>query len=359
MGKFNDSYLKPALNSLQGSAESILDRANSATNRVNAESDALRDKSRAERTFRENLSMGYKVLLILIGIGILSLLLAWAATLIIKALKDETAAVEKLKVIDKRVLQSDQKLQELSNAISGTKYITSSDLKSYFNDQAKILGEIKAQTSDVSSGLDKLKTALATSQKEIPSQSVEANTNYSGYTLQKFANNENSRRCFENGSYKTPCTDTVEYSNGWSYSGTWVNGQPEGDGTLTFPGGATIKANWKAGVPIEVEKSEEDEQKILKSITYFQNIPAQHINKDFGDVVIGYNFKSGTDETWQSAYCYIEITRGSEIVTINLSSYASFNASRINKSYKKSRLITNSEFRKVQDLCNYKRSGFN
>jgi len=359
MGKFNDSYLKPALNSLQGSAESLLDSANSVTNRVNAESDAVRDKSRAERTFRENLSIGYKVLLILVGIGILSLLLAWATSIIINALKEETAAFGKLEVIENRVIQSDKNLKELSNSINETQYITPSDLKNYFNNQENILSDITAQTSNLFSELDELKRELTKFQKETTSQSSETPPNYSGYSLQKFTENVTSTRCYENQSYKTRCKDTVEFSNGWLYSGTWVNGQPDGNGKLTFPGGATMEANWKAGVPVEVTTNDQEDQKILKSITYFQNFPAGRINSKFSSVWIGYNFNSGTDETWESAYCYITIMRGNEEVKIDLSSYRSFSGSRINDTYKYSNLITSSEFRKAQDLCKYKRSGFN
>lgn len=359
MGKFNDLYLKPALDSLQGSAENLLDSADSVTNRVNAESDAVRDKSRAERIFRENLSIGYKVFLILVGIGILSLLLAWASSIIINALKNETAAYGKLEVIEKQITQSDETLKKLSNSINSTKYVTPSDLKDYVSKQENILADITAQTSNLVLEWDLLQQELMSLKNGVTSQSRETPPNYSGYSLQKFTENETSTRCYENKSFKARCKDSVEFSNGWRYSGNWLNGQPDGDGTLTFPGGATMEANWKAGIPIEVTKSDQGEQKILKSITYFQNFSANSINSKFGNVWIGYNFDSGTDETWKSAYCYITIMRGNEEVKIDLSSYKTFSSSRKNYTYNYSNLITGSEFRKAQDLCKYKRSGFN
>ena len=138
-----------------------------------------------------------------------------------------------------------------------------------------------------------------------------------------------------------------------------MNGQPEGDGTLTFPGGASIEAEWRAGVPTDVKKADKEEQKILKSITYFQNFPARKINTSFGNVVIGYNFDSGNDQTWNSAYCYLEIYRNNENVSIDLSRYDSFTGSKKDARYNNSNLIKSSEFRQAQDLCRYKRSGFN
>jgi len=359
MGKFNDRYLRPALDSLEGSAESLLGSANSVTNRINAESDAVRDKSRAERTFRENLSIGVKALLILLGIGILSLLLAWAASIIIKALKDETTALEKLEVIEDQVMKSDENLKELSNIFDGEKIVTSSDLETYFDNHSKVLNELTNLTSNLSSDLEKIKQELSSASQKSAQQENATSPNYSGYRLQTFTKNETSSRCYENASYTAACKDTVEFSNGWLYAGTWVNGQPQGEGTLTFPGGAKIEATWKEGVPVEVKKSGEEEQKILKSITYFQNFSARHINSSFRNAVIGYKFDSGTDETWKSAYCYLEIKRGNEDLTIDLSRYNSFSGSKKNQPYTYSTLISSSEFKRAQDLCKYKRSGFN
>ena len=89
MSKFNDSYLKPALDSLKANADSIIKSADSVTNRVNAESVSITDKSKAELTFKRNISTGYKYALILVGVGVLSVFLAWAAAIVINALKAE------------------------------------------------------------------------------------------------------------------------------------------------------------------------------------------------------------------------------------------------------------------------------
>jgi len=359
MGKFNDSYLKPALDSLEGSAESHLNSANSITNRVNAESDAVRDKSKAERIFRENLSIGYKVLLILIGIGFLSLLLAWAASIVIKALKDETTAIEKIKVIEEQAVGSEQRLQALSNSMQETRNVFSSELKNYFDGQSKLLSELSTKTSQLSANLDKVQNEVVKSQSEKSEIATEPTPNYSGYTLQKFNLNTKSMRCYENGSYSSRCIDKVEFSNGWSYSGSWLNGQPDGKGTLTFPGGAKMAATWKNGVPTSVQNDGLEEADLLKSITYFQSVSAKKINSGFRDVVIGYRFDTGADQTWKSAYCYLEVAMGGDDLTVSLSNYSTFNGKVFKNQYAQTSLYSRTDFISAQALCKYKRSGFN
>jgi hypothetical protein len=59
MARFNDSYLKPALDGLKESAGSILDNTNSITDRINAESDAVRNKSQADLSFKRNVSFDF------------------------------------------------------------------------------------------------------------------------------------------------------------------------------------------------------------------------------------------------------------------------------------------------------------
>lgn len=359
MGKFNDSYLKPALDSLEGSAESHLNSANSIINRVNAESAAVRDKSKAERLFRENLSIGCKVLLILIGIGLLSLLLAWAASIVIKALKDEATAIEKIKVIEEQAVRSEQRLQALSNSMQDTRNVFSSELKNYFDGQSKLLSELSAKTSQLSADLDNVQDEVVKSQSENPKISTEPIPNYSGYTLQKFNLNTKSVRCYENGSYSSRCSDKVEFSNGWSYSGSWLNGQPDGKGTLTFPGGAKMEATWKNGVPISVQNEGLEEADLLKSITYFQSVSAKKIKSSFRDVVIGYRFDTGADQTWKSAYCYLEVAMGGDDLTVSLSNYSAFNGKLFKNQYAQTSLYSRTDFVSAQALCKYKRSGFN
>ena len=44
MSKFNDTYLKPALESLTGNAEFFVKKSHSTINRLNAESDSITKK---------------------------------------------------------------------------------------------------------------------------------------------------------------------------------------------------------------------------------------------------------------------------------------------------------------------------
>ena len=48
MSKFNDTYLKPALESLTGNAEFFVKKSHSTINRLNAESDSITKKAAAD-----------------------------------------------------------------------------------------------------------------------------------------------------------------------------------------------------------------------------------------------------------------------------------------------------------------------
>jgi len=355
MAKFNDTYLRPALDSLKGNAESIIESANSLTGRVNAESNKINNKSLAELTFRKNISVGYKVLLILIGVGLLAVLLAWAASIIIKALKEDTTSIKKIELIDQSLIKSDKKLDQVSASINELKSNSSDKLLVAFNSQAEGMKNLEMQVKELLLEVNEFKQKLPTA-TEIKSAE---NADFDAYTLKKFDKNESSISCYDNGSYDKNCFDTYTYSNGWSYAGSWLNGEPNGDGTLKFQEGVNIDAVWKNGTPIEIKKGKQDETRPLTSVVYFQDINFKSVNPKFISGQIGYRFDKGTDLVWKSAYCYLTIMEGMDGIMVDLSKYDSFDGEEILVKYNSNDKYSAQEFKAAQRLCRYRRKDFN
>lgn len=355
MAKFNDTYLRPALDSLKGNAESIIERANSLTGRVNAESNKINNSSLAELNFRNNISVGYKVLLILIGIGLLAVLLAWAASIIIKSLKEHPNSIKKIELIDQNLITSAKKLDEVSASINEIKTNSSDKLLVAFDSQTEGMKNLETQVKELSLQMNALKQKLQTT-TEIKSAE---NADFNAYTLKKFEKNENSLSCYDNGSYDKNCFDTYTYSNGWSYAGSWLNGEPNGNGTLKFQEGVNIDAVWKNGTPIEIKKGKQDETRPLTSVVYFQDINFKSVNPKFIGGHIGYRFDKGTDLVWKSAYCYLTIMEGMDGIKVDLSKYDSFDGEEILVKYNSNDKYSAQEFKAAQKLCRYRRKDFN
>ena len=354
MGKFNDAYLKPALDSLKAHADSIIKSADSVTNRVNAESVSITDKSKAELTYKRNISTGYKYALILVGVGVLSVFLAWAAAIVINAMKAEPKTSPKVAEIQQQVDKSNKTLENLSTAVN-------SQNQNYQTNLANLVTEFRNMQTSVAESQTKLVKELAVIKSEITTVGENEKSkpeNYSGYSLETFSLNQQSKSCHDNISFSKKCNDVVKFENGWSYSGTWRNGMPNGDGKITFPGGAELQARFQDGVPIKVASQEKEEVDILKSITHFHTSDASKINKRFRDVVIGYNFDTGTDTSWKSAYCYLAIEAGNDTTKVSLSRFVSFTGKLIEYDYSPSPVYSASEFKRAKNLCKYKRVGF-
>jgi len=354
MGKFNDTYLKPALDSLKANADSIIKSADSVTNRVNAESVSITDKSKAELTYKRNISTGYKYALILVGVGVLSVFLAWAAAIVINALKAEPKTSPKVAEIQQQVDKSNKTLENLSTAVN-------SQNQNYQTNLTNLVNEFRNMQTSVAESQTKLVRELAVIKSEITTVGEIENSkpaNYSGYSLETFTLNEQSQSCHDNVSFSKTCSDIVKFENGWSYSGMWRNGMPNGDGKITFPGGAELQASFEDGVPIKVSSQEKEEVDILKSITHFHSNDASKINNRFSDVVIGYKFDTGTDTTWKSAYCYLEVKAGNDVINVSLSRFMSFSGRLIENYYSTSPVYSASEFNRAKKLCKYKRVGF-
>lgn len=354
MSKFNDSYLKPALGNLKANADSIINSAESVTNRVNAESVSITDKSKAELNHKRNVSVGYKYALILVGVGVLSVFLAWAAAIVINALKSEPKTSPKIADLQQQVNESNKTLEKISTSVNSQNQNNQANL-------ANLITEVRNMQTSGAESQTALVKELAIIKSEINKGGEVKNSkavNYSGYTLEAFALNEQSQSCHDSISFSKKCNDIVKFENGWSYSGTWRNGRPNGDGKITFPGGAELQANFKDGLPIKISSQEKVELDILKSITHFHFNDASKINKKFRDVVIGYRFDTGTDTVWKSAYCYLEIKAGNDVTNVNLSHFMSFSGKLIEKYYSPSPIYNASEFNKAKNICKYKRVGF-
>lgn len=354
MAKFNDSYLKPALDSLKANAESIIKSADSVTNRVNVESVSITDKSKVELTYKRNISTGYKYALILVGVGVSSVFLGWAAAIVINALKAEPNTSPKVAEIQQQVNKSNKTLENLSTAVN-------SKNQNYQTNLANLVTEVRNMQTSVAESQTKLAEELAIIKSELNQVGEIKNSkpaNYSGYSLEIFTLNEQSQSCHDNISFSKKCNDVVKFENGWSYSGTWKNGMPNGDGKITFPGGAELPASFEDGVPIKVSSQENEEVDILKSITHFHSNDASKINNRFRDVVIGYRFDTGTDTAWKSAYCYLEIKVGNNTTNVSLSRFMSFSGKLIENYYSASPIYSASEFNRAKSLCKYKRVGF-
>ena len=96
-------------------------------------------------------------------------------------------------------------------------------------------------------------------------------------------------------------------------------------------------------------------------MTIFNTVPGKQINPAFGDIVVGHKFKSGTAETWDRAYCYLNLIDDGKTNIIDLSQRSSFN---INSkptldTYKFDTRYTLSEFSEAQSKCRYQWYGFN
>ena len=355
MTKFNSTYLNPALKSLEANAESWVKNAESTTIRRNADSSSIANKAKAELFYKQNISTGYKYALILVGVGILSVFLAWAASVIIHAIKSDPKESQNLIAIEDKISKSNQTLTDLSTSLASGQLVKSSDLDAYFAKFELIRSETEKSNKALAVELASIKNELQTLEPQSGSKTV----NYSGYSLQNSAFNENSTLCHDNKSFEVECTDTVKFENDWRYTGTWKNGMPNGDGKIIFPGGVVLEAKFEQGQPIEIVTEQVEEKSILKSVTHFHSSDASKINRNFRNVNIGYKFETGGDTAWKSAYCYLAIKSGDNNLREELSSFPSFSSKLSESYYRRTNLYTSNEFNSAKKLCNYKRTGFN
>jgi arsenate reductase-like glutaredoxin family protein len=240
MSRYNDTYLKPALSSLKANAESFINSADSATKRVNAESVSITDKSKAELTYKHNISTGFKYALILGGFGVLIVLAGWSAAIVINALKAETLISPKVAEIQQQLDKSTETLENLSTAVNSQNQNHQTNLEN-------LVTEVRNMKASVTESQTKLIKELAVVRSNSNSVGKNENSkpeNYSGYSIETFNLNEKSQSCHDNLSFSQNCNDVIKFENGWSYSGAWRNGMPNGDGKITFPGGAELQANF-------------------------------------------------------------------------------------------------------------------
>ena len=183
-----------------------------------------------------------------------------------------------------------------------------------------------------------------------------------GLNLPKVEKQDGSKSCAKNSSHKVQCSDTYQYENGFKYDGSWYRGYPHGKGKVTFQDGSSIDGFWQNGALQRVKEQIKSNVKSLKqTVTIFNTVPGKQINPAFGDIVVGHKFKSGTAETWDRAYCYLNLIDDGKTNIIDLSQRSSFN---INSkptldTYKFDTRYTLSEFSEAQSKCRYQWYGFN
>ena len=194
--------------------------------------------------------------------------------------------------------------------------------------------------------------------EETPSSTPSNTVSAPAISLQHEAQEAGSGSCYNDLSYASVCTDEYVYPNGSTYYGEWLNGQPNGDGRLTFSEGGAIEGRWVSGTLESGSVLRPEGRSPMMSVTVFASEAATNINLTFVDVVVGHNFDSSVDETWSEAYCYLSLIDGDDNVRVELSFFPSFQDGIIMAEYEFDRRYTREEFLLAQDLCPYRRVGF-
>ena len=164
-----------------------------------------------------------------------------------------------------------------------------------------------------------------------------------------------SSQCVNSLSHDNKCVDTWVYDNGAVYDGSWLNGQPHGNGTITFQDGGSISGNWLAGELQKVENETESDVKLLKSVLHFSSVEVGEL-----DVSVGHEFDSGASTQWTEAFCYLRLKRkNGENLRVELSTRNSFTGKAVLAPYKFSSDITKKQFMDAQKACPYSWNGFN
>ena len=100
---------------------------------------------------------------------------------------------------------------------------------------------------------------------------------------------------------------------------------------------------------------------LKQSVTIFNTVSGKQVNPAFTDIVVGHQFESGTAETWNLAYCYVNLIDDGEKLRIDLSLRSSYdiNSRPSLEKYKSNSRYSLSDFSKAQDRCPYQWYGFN
>jgi len=200
---------------------------------------------------------------------------------------------------------------------------------------------------------------ILTNQTEISSK-TEVQSPLGNLSLPAVERITGSTDCVSSSSHNGKCVDTWEYENGSVYNGSWLNGQPHGNGTITFKDGGSISGNWLNGELEKVENETESTVALLKSVTYFNSVSGIKINSGFSDIDVGHNFDSGAATQWKDAYCYTRFERkNGESLRIDLSRHPAFESKVSLRTYKFSSDFTEKQFKDAQKACPYSWNGFN
>lgn len=204
------------------------------------------------------------------------------------------------------------------------------------------------------SNMGRVATVAFSSVQEDSLQGEQAKASGSIFKIDQIPHSTTRENCVENLSYSMPCKGTHEFPNGSKYSGTWINGMPNGQGSLSFNGGGQVDGKWEDGDIVEVQSSQGSRVNPLTSVTYFTSVSGKEINERFGNVIVGHSFTSSEDQKWSSAYCYVTVEQFNGNLQVSLSTYDTPESPINLDQYRPETGITIEELKKLQDICPYK-----
>ena len=306
MVEINLKYLHPALKALNQHNDAILEKYKAQQHAVHSVSNAVADRQKSKLISSGNLSRGGMIAVVLIGFGVMISLIAWSLPKLVGEFKSPVTSIKPIlspPAIDEKPISS-----MVSN--SGDDDVTDAPLPAlilptYSRDQALI-------------------------------------------------------GCVENESFNAPCNENVVLENGSTFTGTWSKGSANGEGSITFSDGGSIRGMWLDGTLIEIIEvnTPKAAPSIKSSVTVFKQKYVPGLGSKFSDVFVGHNFSTTNDPIWTNAYCYVSVFHGDETIRVNLSNIQNFNDKITLKKHNTNMRVSRSEFEMAQKVCPYKYTDF-
>lgn len=328
MVKYNRLYLDAAIEDLKHSSSLALDQIAARNKYFHADAEGKINKSKTDLIYKRNISLGYRFLLISIGISIVLLVIYYAVFRGMDLYKDETRTVD---------------------------------------DRSGLLTEIQTAFGSVSSRLDAMVVDLSEIQRELDQvKTTNSNSsigdNSSGFSVGKLQLDASNGSCASSLSFAGECKGSHTFANGSTYVGTWLNGAPNGKGTLTFSDGGFYSGSWIDGSLTMISEEKASEIGVKGSITKFYQADVSDVDARILDLTAGHVFNSSLDLKWNNAYCYLRIipssANSSSLVTAYLSEYKGFDEPILLEDFSDEYGLNVAQFTKLQSLCPYRRNGF-
>lgn len=310
MARINRTFLDPALGTVNAHAALLLDQSKSVNQRMIAEADATLVRAKSEFEFRKNVSRGLMIGIVLIAFGIFCFLLALAI---------------------QRMNYAPNLVGRAASVVPTAQSVE--DVPPMTDEQEKILANTSAQEA-----------VRETPAVIVPAQEKDVKSN----------------NCANNTSFIEECVDNVTLPNGATYTGTWLNGNANGKGSIEFTDGGSLYGHWENGYLIEIIQVEAPDltANINSSVILFTETPGQQINSAFGQILSGHEFESIKDPNWSRAFCYVTVAYGRDTIRVELSFIESFNEKVDKLAYQPTERFSKSEFEAAQNLCPYRYSNF-